>query len=56
LGCLEIKCPYSVDKCVTVKMSPKEIAEKLEDKFYMRKSEDESYTCQRIMLKYKESR
>ena len=40
LGCLEIKCPYSVDKCATVGMSPKEIAEKFEDKFYMRRGED----------------
>jgi len=27
-GCLEIKCPYSIDKCITVEITPSEIADK----------------------------
>ena len=32
-GCLEIKCPYSIDKCITVEMTPSEIASEIADKF-----------------------
>jgi len=39
-GCLEIKCPYSIDKVVTVEMSPMEIADRFGDKFFMKKGED----------------
>ena len=37
-GCLEIKCPYSIDKVVTIEMSPMEIADRFGD--IMKKSED----------------
>jgi len=33
-GCLEIKCPYSINGQVTVSMSPMEIADKHTDFFY----------------------
>jgi len=39
-GCLEIKCPYSIDKVITVEMSPMEIAERFGDKFFMKKGKD----------------
>lgn len=40
LGCLEIKCPYSIDKFVTVEMTPTAIADKFGDKFFLKKGED----------------
>ena len=38
-GCLEVKCPYSIDGNITVKMSPQCIAEKY-DKFFLKKGAD----------------
>ena len=38
-GCLEIKCPYSINAQVTVSMSPTEIANKHPD-FYMKIGDD----------------
>jgi len=35
-GCLEIKCPYSIEGCVTVEFAHKAIAEKFGNKFFMR--------------------
>ena len=40
LGCLEIKCPYSIDKNVTVEITPTTIAEKFEEKFFLKKGEN----------------
>ena len=40
--CLEIKCPYSIDGSVTVKLSPQCIAEKFGDKFFMKCRRDGS--------------
>ena len=39
-GCLEIKCPYSIDGTVTISMKPLEIANHFGNKFFMRKGED----------------
>ena len=39
-GCLEIKCPYSIDKCITVEMTSSEIADKFGDKFFLIREED----------------
>ena len=25
-GCVEVKCPYNIEKCVTIKLTPTEIA------------------------------
>lgn len=41
-GCLEIKCPYSINGFVTVELSPQRIAEKFGDKFYMKHKGDGS--------------
>ena len=38
-GCLEIKCPYSIDGNITIEMSPKCIAEKF-DNFFLKKAAD----------------
>ena len=38
-GCLEIKCPYSINGEVTVSMTPTEIANKYPD-FYMKLGDD----------------
>ena len=38
-GCLEIKCPYSINGQVTVSMNPMEIANKHSD-FYMKIGDD----------------
>ena len=51
-GCLEIKCPYSINGNKAVEMSPQCIAEKY-DKFFLKKgadgklhlSEDHLYYC-----------
>ena len=34
-GCVEVKCPYSIEKCVTIEMTPTEIASQFGDKFFM---------------------
>jgi len=34
IGCLEIKCPYSIDKCITIEMLPIEIADKYGNNFF----------------------
>jgi len=39
-GCLEIKCPYSIDKCITVEMTSSEIVNKFGDKFFLIREED----------------
>ena len=39
-GCLEIKCPYSIDKQVTVELSPDDIASKFGSKFFMQRGTD----------------
>ena len=36
-GCLEIKCPYSIDGTVTVTLVPNEIADKFGEKFCLQK-------------------
>ena len=41
IGCLEIKCPYSIDGTSTVSMKPLEIADRFGSKFFMRKGEDD---------------
>ena len=33
MGCLEIKCPYSIDKSITIEMSPTDIVEKYGSNF-----------------------
>ena len=43
LGCLEInkiKCAYSIDKNVTVEMTPTVIADKFGDKFFLKRGKD----------------
>ena len=50
-GCLEIKCPYSIDKQVTVELSPDDIANKFGSKFFMHYIYH-VITC--IMQRYKE--
>ena len=40
MGCLEIKYSYSIDKSITIEMSPMEIAEKYGSKFFMKRGED----------------
>ena len=39
-GCLEIKCPYSIDTQVTVEFSPDNIANKFGSKFFMQRGTD----------------
>ena len=39
-GCLEIKCPCSIDKQVTVELSPDDIANKFGSKFFMQRGTD----------------
>ena len=39
-GCLEIKCPYSIDGTVIVTLTPYEIAEKFGKKIFLQKGED----------------
>ena len=39
-GCLEIKCPYSIDKQITVELSPDHIADKFGNKFFMQRGTD----------------
>ena len=34
-GCIEIKCPYSIEKTVTIELSPDDIAREFDDKFFM---------------------
>ena len=41
-GCLEIKCPYYIEGCVSVEFAPKTIAEKFGNKFFMRSKVDGS--------------
>jgi len=41
-GCLEVKCPYSMDGSVTIELSPQGIAEKFGDKVFMKFREDRS--------------
>ena len=40
LGCLEIKCPYSIDKNVSIEMTPTAIADIFEDKVFLKRGED----------------
>ena len=39
-GCLEIKCPYSIDKQITVELSPDDIAVKFGNNFFMQRGTD----------------
>ena len=39
-GCLEIKCPYSIENTVTIELSPDDIAREFGDKFFMKKGDD----------------
>jgi len=36
LVALEIKCPFSIDKCITIELSTNEFEEKFGQKFYMK--------------------
>lgn len=38
-GCLEIKCPYSINNNITIELTPSEVADKFSD-FYMKKDID----------------
>ena len=40
IGCLEIKCPYSIDGTLTISLTPDEIADKYGKKFFMQRGED----------------
>ena len=40
LGCLKIKCPYSIDKYIIVEMTPTEIANKFGDKVFLKRGKD----------------
>ena len=40
-GCVEVKCPYSIEKSVTIELTPTEIAKKFKDKFYMELGSDD---------------
>ena len=46
-GCVEVKCPYSIEKCVTVELTPTEIADKYGSKFYMELGSDGSLHLRR---------
>ena len=39
-GCIEIKCPYSIEKTVTIELSPDDIAREFRDKFFMKRGDD----------------
>ena len=39
-GCLEIKCPYSIDGTVSINLTPYEIADKFGKKFCLQKDEN----------------
>ena len=41
-GCVEVKCPYSIEKCITVEMTPSEIASKFGQKLFMQQDTDGS--------------
>lgn len=41
-SCVEVKCPYSIDKCVTIELTPTEIAKKYGNKFYMELGSDDA--------------
>ena len=40
VGCLEVKCPYSIEGNVTVQLTPDEIVDKYGDKFFMCRGDD----------------
>ena len=40
IGCLEVKCPYSIEGNVTVELTPDEIEKKYGKKFFMRRGDD----------------
>ena len=40
VGCLEIKCPYSIEGSLTISLTPDEIAEQYGRKFFMQRGED----------------
>ena len=42
-GYLEIKCPYSIAGSVTIALSPDEISDRFDKKFFMRRGEDGSF-------------
>lgn len=40
IGCLVIKCPYSIDGTLTISLTPDEISDKYGKKFFMQRGED----------------
>lgn len=40
IGCLVIKCPYSIEGTVTITLTPDEIAQRYGNKFYMQRGSD----------------
>ena len=40
IGCLEVKCPYSIEGNVTIELTPDEIEQKYGKKFFMHRSDD----------------
>ena len=40
IGCLEIKCPYSIDGQLTISLTPDEIADMYGKKFFMQRGDD----------------
>ena len=37
IGCIEIKYPYSIEKFITIELSPDDIAKEFGDKFFMKR-------------------
>ena len=39
-GCIEIKCPYSIEKSITIELYPDDIAREFGNNFFMRRGDD----------------
>ena len=39
-GCIEIKCPYSIEKSITIELTPDDIAREFGDKFFIKRGDD----------------
>ena len=39
-GCIDIKCPYSIEKSITTELSPYDIAREFGNKFFMKRGDD----------------
>ena len=52
-GWLEIKCLYSIDGSVTIKLSTQGIAEKFGNKFFMKFREDGCHMTMYTMFRYR---